>query len=1524
MNITAFVKNIWVINNYLKIGYYGSRRHVFLYSAFPIIGEINIKEIITQWLTFISNNIDTILNISLLISCVILYINIPKVIKLLLGNKENKEIIIENWIKRFKLIFWFLFISIFSFFSLDFLYPELFPLNTTSYVTRRTLKFTLAIILNISNIYINVKTNGFKSWKTVFSIFSLLSTIFIMTLFFNTDLRNNVSYALLKLMQWGVALKIIWKILTLPKEFADLSLSPVKVSTPVISTTVDSEKEDLILAKSGHDHQKVKKNAGYDDRTRYNRWNWLHKSYNNIWVDYVPFNKPDYHYPNKQIEKQKESILKDRKEAIEIEKKPARTLHKAKVKERIKIERENIRKENYKRWEYNKSVKANKRELHNINQNRLNVHRREIRNNKIRNELYWSQDRTMDRLKRLFPGDLLKWELMEDYRKKVAESWSGRTPWIEAKTAKEVEYARYYAEPLDDSPLTPPKPNIKERKFSRVKHFYDARGRKIFYRKLNQPSYIYNGKHKVLPDNPRIRNMLAPANYINNNEKMKCLFITSSPSRLQTIMFAKKDERMPKVIPEKSNFSYLPNYEQTLIGARHRELVLLRLILLRITYFPHEFPSVDLISQLIQVQFKITELEKQPLNVEGIQDKEKTGLKKIKKKKSIFKLTNLFNFNKKTPVSEVIQQHEYTYYEHPSEVVPGQSRATQPEPKDQPYKTGKDGKLDLSPIFGPDGKQKGPALPKDVEYNPYSAQPPLLILSSHEEIYNLYYGPRNWASFELKYKDGMVITEITMAYREREFEIWKKNFKAWALCHYEALSSISQHYDFKKIASEHDDYLWLHDRYKAEIKEMTEEYEAINKETNESNKITKNQNENEKKIRVNQPLPPIPIIINKDLPEIPSEDNDLVEGSIKENRVEIEDVIDEEYLPKKESENIISQKESENIIPQKESDIEIPKEESNKEIPKKGDKFIDYEWNENSWWGLKPEDARNMTAQELEIAWAPQLAGREKRHRDFTMETARLVKRIAAEKDIEVRAYGDVKYTDFYDCWTPTILRQKKWQEYFDTNAYRLKADYYNLDRIPEPVEDPDSSESEYDSDENTKSSVSYESDSEGEVGSITRSKSDNRSFKNSDEGSIKNSNSQGSSKPINKGKEPEVYNRGKYYPEEDEEVIFRDIIAPPKPELIITYTPDYYRFLRDYGENHILTEGTASYCQRIARERYNWALELWEKDVKRAEELQYWRLEERRLILIEKEKERQKLRDNGIDPDNPDVPWVNKRALETVGIAVIDRAMGGINYRVKKIDSLIEWHDNASKLRITLAEAWERDFHGGDTKEKLDKDFHEEVKVLAKLRKDRSMYTDIFGHMEEWKEYIKRQQAQKIYGRKFTPEQEGDLDDDRIFWIQNIIDNPKKQEEIVNYLKTYIKNISENKVSKEYLAHTDIVEYVNEYINVQKPGLLNLKPFKDHRPDVMTVKYVDNLIDQYRIRVETIEQERMERAKKERADIYAYLHRPLLRSLEELREGREEDFKWLAETKIANDQLKKEIAEGEAREKAKKDEEDW
>jgi len=154
------------------------------------------------------------------------------------------------------------------------------------------------------------------------------------------------------------------------------------------------------------------------------------------------------------------------------------------------------------------------------------------------------------------------------------------------------------------------------------------------------------------------------------------------------------------------------------------------------------------------------------------------------------------------------------------------------------------------------------------------------------------------------------------------------------LRHYESLSSVSQHIDFKKIASEHEDYLWLHERYKAEINETAKEYKAINIETNEGNKIIKIKDENQKKIRENQPLPPIPIITDKDLPEVPSEYNNSINGSIKENPVIVEDIRNKEYLPQKESDNNIAQKKSEN---------EITKDEFKNEISKKETKIIDFE-----------------------------------------------------------------------------------------------------------------------------------------------------------------------------------------------------------------------------------------------------------------------------------------------------------------------------------------------------------------------------------------------------------------------------------------------------------------------------------------------------------------------------------------------------------------------------------------------------
>ena len=143
---------------------------------------------------FLKNNADTILNLSILLSCLLLYINIPKVISILLNNKLNKEEQIDRWKKKFQYIFWFFFFILFILFCYDYYYPEINTdiLKTTSYFSRRTLKFCLAIILNFSSFYINYKSHGFKSWRTYLSIFSIMSTVFIASLFYSDTLSNNV------------------------------------------------------------------------------------------------------------------------------------------------------------------------------------------------------------------------------------------------------------------------------------------------------------------------------------------------------------------------------------------------------------------------------------------------------------------------------------------------------------------------------------------------------------------------------------------------------------------------------------------------------------------------------------------------------------------------------------------------------------------------------------------------------------------------------------------------------------------------------------------------------------------------------------------------------------------------------------------------------------------------------------------------------------------------------------------------------------------------------------------------------------------------------------------------------------------------------------------------------------------------------------------------------------------------------------------------------------------------------------
>jgi len=193
---------------------------------------------------------------------------------------------------------------------------------------------------------------------------------------------------------------------------------------------------------------------------------------------------------------------------------------------------------------------------------------------------------------------------------------------------------------------------LKKRKESKVKHFINEKGQKVYFRKHHRLSYLNQGKSKVVPVNTNVVSMEYPRNLADKGALRKILSY-SSPSKIQIKMYEKQNvlNVLPK-IPEYSELNNVIKYIPTLEKAKERELILIRLILLRVTYFEEDFVAGDLLSQLIEVQSKIADLEKKGLNID----------ENIEKKSKKFKL-KFFNF--KLPKVEEVEQ-EFEYLKHPS------------------------------------------------------------------------------------------------------------------------------------------------------------------------------------------------------------------------------------------------------------------------------------------------------------------------------------------------------------------------------------------------------------------------------------------------------------------------------------------------------------------------------------------------------------------------------------------------------------------------------------------------------------------------------------------------------------------------------------------------------------------------------------------------------------------------------------------------------------------------------------------
>lgn len=142
-------------------------------------------------LQYISNNINYLLFFSIMLSCCIIYSKIDKFIRILNQNSSeeyNNKLI--NYLK-WSIIVLSILLIIFFWPGNIWLLNGLYEISNT--IIYRTIKFILALIINLLALYINITTMGLYSWKTFFSFVSLFSLTFFVFMVFNDSFSKFIT-----------------------------------------------------------------------------------------------------------------------------------------------------------------------------------------------------------------------------------------------------------------------------------------------------------------------------------------------------------------------------------------------------------------------------------------------------------------------------------------------------------------------------------------------------------------------------------------------------------------------------------------------------------------------------------------------------------------------------------------------------------------------------------------------------------------------------------------------------------------------------------------------------------------------------------------------------------------------------------------------------------------------------------------------------------------------------------------------------------------------------------------------------------------------------------------------------------------------------------------------------------------------------------------------------------------------------------------------------------------------------------
>ena len=141
---------------------------------------------------YISNNINYFLFFSIMLSCCIIYSKIDEFIRILLHENSSEEYnnkIINNL--KCSIIVLSMFLIIFFWPGNILLLNGLYEISNT--IIYRTIKFVLALIINLLALYINITTMGLYSWKSFFSFISLFSLTFFIFMVYNESFSKFIT-----------------------------------------------------------------------------------------------------------------------------------------------------------------------------------------------------------------------------------------------------------------------------------------------------------------------------------------------------------------------------------------------------------------------------------------------------------------------------------------------------------------------------------------------------------------------------------------------------------------------------------------------------------------------------------------------------------------------------------------------------------------------------------------------------------------------------------------------------------------------------------------------------------------------------------------------------------------------------------------------------------------------------------------------------------------------------------------------------------------------------------------------------------------------------------------------------------------------------------------------------------------------------------------------------------------------------------------------------------------------------------